>query len=161
MIGMFKLLLYPTPYDSTLMDVSQRQVVSCSQQTSQSTEWSSHLVNHDTILWNNKGYIFFHSVLSFSLFLLITLTLLPSISITIKEQQILKDRRTIANHLHSELKTALNHNENKYPYNKSKKINDKLTNFSFTQSQSLIKVCADWINDRDKTESVCLYGKRS
>lgn len=111
------------------------------------------------MFWNRNGYMLFNSILSLSLFLLITLTLLPSISTLYKELSRLQDRREWILILHNEIRQVMYLNENMLPMQKAKTHKGIYGHLTFQTSNALIKGCLEWENHREQLERVCLYAK--
>jgi len=107
--------------------------------------------------WNNRGYMLLNSLFSFSLFLILTLSLLPMINTVYKEQRILEERRYWLHTLHDELKrkdelTSL-------PTTIKLGQNKRVASVTFRYKSSLIEGCIEWKNERGTEEDECLYKK--
>jgi len=107
--------------------------------------------------WNNKGYMLLNTLFSFSLFLTLTLSLLPMINTTYKEQMILEERRYWLYTLHDELKR--NNQSSSLPITTQLNRNEQTAIVTLSRTSSLVKGCIKWQNERGKQERECLYAK--
>ena len=104
---------------------------------------------------NNSGYMLLNSLFSFSLFLILTLSLLPMITTVYKEQLILKERRYWLYALHDELQQP--EILASLPTTFSLEHHEKIANLTIERQSLLIEGCISWENIRGKEEHECLY----
>lgn len=95
------------------------------------------------------------TLIAFTIVILLVMTIMPSIVVIKKEQDILKQRLKNSYHLHDILIEELNEKTSK---NKVKKnIN---LEYRIVYQDELIKVCGTWTNIKEKQENRCYYGKK-
>ncbi len=98
-----------------------------------------------------------NSLLSFSLFLTLTLSLLPMIHTVYKEQMILEERRYWLHTLHDELKRR--DELASQPTDIVLDKHEREARVTFQYKSALIEGCIEWINGRGTKERECLYKK--
>lgn len=74
-----------------------------------------------------------------------------------QERKVLADRRAITLQLHDELQQIIHYEVDQFPYIKEVTTNVTIQ-FTFTKTDGRIKGCADWTNEKEKNEQICLYG---
>lgn len=104
----------------------------------------------------NEGFTLIEVLVAMSIVMMLVATIIP-INILIKqERKILEDKRTISMRLHDELQKIVF--EDMKPQNDTVEIGNKSVYFTFRTEQELQKGCAIWENEKQKEETICLYG---
>lgn len=105
---------------------------------------------------NSKGFTLIEVLVAMSIILMLVATIVPINTFIQMEKKVLHDRRVILFTLHDELQDAIWQDEIKQ--NKQLTINHQTVEFNFSLKNKLIKGCASWKNEKQKEETVCLYG---
>jgi type II secretory pathway pseudopilin PulG len=111
------------------------------------------------MLKNSNGFTITEALVSFSIIMVLCITLLPLSSFVSQERNVLSQKRIVIYQLHDELQTALwdGINENIIQRN----VGSVSVTIKFSASEGgVIKGCATWVNNRKRQEEVCLYGIR-
>lgn len=106
---------------------------------------------------NNKGFFEVEAIASFSIFLIIMLTLIPIVYQIKIEQETLNERRNAYTQLQGRMLEQLYFNES----NSTEDQNSERYQFrfQFTESNEIVKGCVTWENAKLQEETFCLYGK--
>lgn len=109
---------------------------------------------------NSKGFIFFEVLVVLTI-LIFVVSLFTSISIRInQERKLLKDRRTFSTLLHDELQPFIWGGENpSLPKTFHKTYHEQFLTFHFSYEQEMVKGCVTWNHERQKEETLCLFGR--
>lgn len=83
------------------------------------------------------------------------MTIVPSVVLIKKEQNILKQRLKNAHHLHDILIEELN-----VENTKNKTGNNNNFQYKIIYQEELVKVCGTWTNIKEIQENRCYYGKK-
>ncbi|KGX89184.1 hypothetical protein [Pontibacillus litoralis] len=108
---------------------------------------------------NYNGFISLTSLYSFSLFLILSLSLLPIVATIQAEQSFLQEERHVVHALANELQQALYYKKEAFPFVISTTISSEPVTISFTIDGEMIKGCAHWSTIRHEERKECLYGK--
>jgi hypothetical protein len=109
------------------------------------------------MLRNNKGYIGLDAIFSFSLFLLLTLFLLPIVmQIKIEQENVMIESKMISA-IYFELMELENTSSLKFPITKEVNIQHTEANIQIIKENKLVKGCINWNNYKNEQESKCLY----
>lgn len=107
---------------------------------------------------NNKGFSLIETIASFSILMMIMLTLIPIVYQLKAEEAALSIRRDIPSVLHDELQKYLWENNFSLPIEKNKTLDGTLITFRYKMEGELLEGCASWNNAKQKNETFCLYG---
>lgn len=109
---------------------------------------------------NPNGFTLVESLATLSIFLMITLTIVPILYQITLEEEVLKQRRMVQSFLHDELlDTIASSIPIEFPISFNKRVNNgpEIT-FEFVTENNLLKGCANWNNVKKIQETICLYG---
>ncbi|WP_337019686.1 type II secretion system protein [Oceanobacillus massiliensis] len=105
----------------------------------------------------NNGFTLIEVLIAASVLFTAVSTLLPLITILDSEQKVLSDRRAFAYMLHDELQQFIWAPQT-YPEKFEKENNSVQATFEFTEEADFIKGCVEWINVKQRNETLCMYG---
>ncbi|HLR08247.1 MAG TPA: prepilin-type N-terminal cleavage/methylation domain-containing protein [Bacillota bacterium] len=105
----------------------------------------------------NKGFSLIEVMTSFSIVLMLILTLLPIVSLLNKERDVLNKRSLISIRLHDTLQDYIRL-EHVTPDTRQTTVDGTDVHYTFTDEGEYVKGCAEWNNIKNETEEVCLYG---
>lgn len=105
---------------------------------------------------SNKGFSFVEVLVAKTILLFILAIFLPIYTTISYEHIVLKSRLLIVSSLHDHLQTMTFGEQT--VNNITNTINNNQVEFSFKKEGRYIKGCANWINQRNRKEEVCLYG---
>jgi len=108
-------------------------------------------------MWKkSEGFTLIEVLVAMSILMMLVATIIPIDLLIKQERKILQTRRVISMKLHDELqKIVWNGGELEM---KEIKIGNRLVKFQFEKNHRLVKGCANWKNDRERQENICLYG---
>ncbi|WP_047984140.1 hypothetical protein [Ornithinibacillus californiensis] len=106
---------------------------------------------------NSNGFAITEALVSFTIVMVLCITLLPLSSLVSQERNVLSQKRIVIYQLHDELQTALWDGINEDIIQRN--VGFALVTITFSSSEGgLIEGCASWVNSRNRQEEVCLYG---
>lgn len=110
---------------------------------------------------NNKGFFEVEAIASFSIFLIIMLTLIPIVYQIKTEQETLNERRNAYTQLQGRMLEHLYFNESNgsKPLPEDQNSEQYQFSFQFTENNEIVKGCVTWENAKLQEETFCLYGK--
>jgi hypothetical protein len=119
----------------------------------------SHLAKDVDILKNSNGFSITEALVSFSIIMVLCITLLPLSSLVSQERNVLSQKRIVIYQLHDEIQTVLWEGINENTIHRN--VGSVSVTITFSASEAgVIEGCATWINSRKRQEEVCLYGIR-
>ena len=91
-----------------------------------------------------------------SIVTMLVATVLPLNTLLKQERKILQQRRAISLTLHEYIQVIVW--ENEIVREKTVEIGHTFIHFSFDTEDDLVEGCATWTNEKQRKESLCLYG---
>ena len=102
-----------------------------------------------------KGVSLIQTLIAFTIVILLVTSIIPSIIIVKKHQDVLKQRLTAANKLHDILIKEISTNDSV-----NQTGENDLFQFKIFYKKELIEVCGTWTNIKNERENRCYYGKK-
>ncbi|WP_053219216.1 type II secretion system protein [Virgibacillus senegalensis] len=109
---------------------------------------------------NCKGFSTLEAMAAFSIFLMVSVTILPSIYFIKIEDHTLTLKRQVLSQLHEDLLEMSYGDQLENPEQKNYHviIKGRKIDFHFVKETNLIEGCAKWKNAKKEIDEVCLYG---
>ncbi|WP_181350098.1 type II secretion system protein [Thalassobacillus sp. CUG 92003] len=105
-----------------------------------------------------NGFSLIEAMLSLTVFLIITLSLLPVLVQTQHSERDLEVKRHALSRLHDHLLIAMADPNPSWPLTKTETIFDSLITVQIESENGLIKACASWQERHQDNQEICLYG---
>lgn len=106
----------------------------------------------------DKGFILIDSFFSFSIVILLVISLTPIISLIQKERYTLSEKMKVASLLHDELQEVIFDKDSSLPLKGTILLEGKNIYIQFLKDEHpFIKGCAKWTNKANREDEICFY----